>query len=362
MGRTLDQFADPAPTTSSWARTRSLWPDGPRVSALGLGTWALGGPSSAGDQPLGWGSRWDADEARRVVRAASDAGITLFDTADAYGAGTAERVLGDALGPLTGSRRDEVTIVSKWGNTIDEGSRQLTGQDPSPSYVRQALRASLDRLGTGHLDLYLLHLSGLDADRAAVLLGTLEDLVHEGLVRGYGWSTDDPGLAGSWVGQAEVRAMEFEVNVVHDAAEMIDLCQTAGLSGLVRGPLGHGLLTGAHPRGSRIEDLQDFRRRSPDWLTYFSDGRPDDELAMRAEAVQDVLRSDGRTLVQGALAWLWGRSEVLLPVPGARTVAQMQENAAALDKGPLTHEQMSEVAELLSESPKTTAYEPGQLP
>ena len=83
------------------------------------------GPSWAGEQPLGWGSHWDRDEAADVVRSAFDAGITLFDTADAYGAGTAERLLGEVLH----NPRDEVVLVSKWGNTIDEASRQLTGQD-----------------------------------------------------------------------------------------------------------------------------------------------------------------------------------------------------------------------------------------
>lgn len=284
-----------------------------------------------------------------VVKAAHAAGITLYDTADAYGAGTAERVLGDALGPLRGHRREELTIVSKWGNTIDEASRQLTGQDSSPGYVRHALQQSLSRLGTDYLDVYLLHLSGLEPQRAAGLLETLQQLVKEGTIRGYGWSTDDPELAASWANQPGVTAMEFEVNVVHDATELINLCQTENLPALTRGPLAHGLLTGSHPRGSQIDDLQDFRRRSPDWLVYFNEGRPDKVLSTRAEAVQEILRSGGRTMTQGALAWLWARSPVLVPVPGARTISQAHENAKALDHGPLTEAQMAEIATLLSE-------------
>ncbi len=331
-------------TTTTTSTHRELWAGGPVTSALGLGTWALGGPSTAGDQPLGWGSAYDPEEAAAVVRAAFDAGITLFDTADAYGAGTAERLLGEVLA----GRREEVVLVSKWGNTIDERARALTGQDAGPAYVRTALQASLRRLRTDHLDLYLLHLSDLPVAEAADLLAALEGLVAEGLVRGYGWSTDDPGLAASWAGQPGFRAVEFEVNVVRDAPEMIALAEAHHLPALARGPLGTGLLTGAHPVGSRIVDEGDFRYRSPDWLHYFHDGRPDPELTRRLEAVTDVLTAGGRTLAQGALAWLWARSPVLIPIPGARTTAQVRENAATLHQGPLTPGQVREVDDLLT--------------
>ena len=139
---------------------------------MGLGTWALAGPMAAGDQPLGWGGSFDPAAAADVLRAAFDAGITLYDTADAYGAGAAEPLIGQTLS----ARRDEITLISKWGNTIDEGARQLTGQDPSPAHVRQALEATLRRLRTEHLDLYLLHLSDLGADVAEQLLGSLQEL------------------------------------------------------------------------------------------------------------------------------------------------------------------------------------------
>ncbi|MFL4908201.1 aldo/keto reductase [Streptomyces sp. MMS24-I2-30] len=322
---------------------RILFPGGPEVSALGLGTWALGGPSAAGTQPLGWGARYDRAEAADVFRAAFDSGITLYDTADAYGTGTAERLIGETLS----GKRDQITLVSKWGNTIDEEARQLTGQNAAPGYVRAALQASLRRLRTDHIDLYLLHLSGLPVSEAAELLGTLQELVVEGGIRAYGWSTDDLELAAAWQGQPGFGGLEFEINVVHDAPALVELCETHGVPGLARGPLGTGLLTGAHPAGSRITDEQDFRRVSPEWLNYFRDGQPVPELAEALEAVQHVLTSGGRTLAQGALAWLWARSPTLIPIPGARTVAQVKENAAAMEHGPLAGEQMREIDALL---------------
>ncbi|GHJ39696.1 aldo/keto reductase [Streptomyces sp. TS71-3] len=322
---------------------RSLVAGGAEVSALGLGTWALGGPSAAGPQPLGWGARYDRAEAADVFRAAFDSGITLYDTADAYGTGTAERLIGETLS----GKRDEITLVSKWGNIIDEDARQLTGQDATPGYVRQALEASLRRMRTDRLDLYLLHLSGLPVAEADELLGTLQDLVAEGKLRAYGWSTDEPDLAAAWVGKPGFGGLEFEINVVHDAPALVELCESHGVPALARGPLGTGLLTGSYPLGTRITDEEDFRRRSPEWLNYFQDGYPVKELATALEAVRHILTSEGRTLAQGALAWLWARSPSLIPIPGARTVAQVRENAAAMERGPLTAGQMREIDVLL---------------
>ena len=137
-------------------QTRPLGRTGIEVSPLGLGTWALGGPFWSGDKPLGWGETDDA-ESLRVLHAAPDAGITLIDTADAYGTGHAERLVARAIA----GRRDRMVIATKWGNTIAEEQRQLTGVDASPAYARTALDASLRRLDTDWVDLYLLHLADL---------------------------------------------------------------------------------------------------------------------------------------------------------------------------------------------------------
>ena len=239
---------------------RLLYTNGPSVSAIGMGTWATGGPSSFGDQPLGWGSSWTRDGAVAVLRAAFDAGVTVFDTADAYGAGTAERLIGDALHSV----RDQVAIVTKWGNLVDEPNRQLVGVDPSPAYVRIALDASLARLRTDHVDLYLLHLSGLPAHQAADLLGVLQGLVVEGKIGAYGWSTDDPSLAVSWIGQPGFGAIEFEANVVNDAPDLVTICHDHDLSGLVRGPLAPACSAAATPQAheSPTSTTSDFDRRT----------------------------------------------------------------------------------------------------
>jgi aryl-alcohol dehydrogenase-like predicted oxidoreductase len=171
--------------------TRTLGRSGIEVSALGFGCWAIGGEWQDPDgQPLGWG-KVDDEESVRAVRRALDLGVTFFDTADTYGAGHSERVLGRALG----KRRDDVVVATKWGNVFDEDTRTRTGGDDTPAYARRALTASLTRLGADHVDLYQLHLSDADPERAAELRDVCEEFVREGLIRAYAWSTDDPARA-----------------------------------------------------------------------------------------------------------------------------------------------------------------------
>ena len=317
------------------------------VSPVGMGTWAIGGPFRSGDQPLGWGVDWDREEAKRALRAAFDSGITVFDTADAYGAGEAERLVGEALGSV----REEIAIISKWGNVVDEPGRQLLGTDASPGYVRTALEASLRRLGTEHVDLYLLHLSGLPVAEAESLLSPLQRLLEDGLIGAYGWSTDEPELAAAWLGQSGFGAVEFEINALRDAPALVAVSEAHDLTALARGPLATGLLGGAYRSGSLVEDEYDLRKRAPEWLNYFVDGRPVGAYAQRLDAIAEILQSGGRTLAQGALCWVLARSPQLIPIPGAKTVAQAVENADAMRFGPLDAAQMAEIERLTAAVP-----------
>ncbi|GAB2840922.1 aldo/keto reductase [Streptomyces deserti] len=323
--------------------TRTLGRTGIEVSALGFGCWAIGGEWQSTDgQPLGWG-RVDDEESVRAIRRALDLGVTFFDTADTYGTGHSERLLGRALG----TRRDEVLLATKWGNVFDEETRTLTGSDDSPAYVRRALTASLRRLGTDYVDLYQFHLADADPERAAQLRDVCEELVREGLIRAYAWSTDDPARAAVFAKGPNCAAVQHSANVLQDAPEMLRLCEEADLAGVVRSPLAMGLLTGKYAAGRAPGD-GDIRSRPPAWLQGFGDGTgADPQWLARIDALKDVLTSGGRTLAQGALAWLWARSPRTVPIPGFRSVAQAEENAGALEKGPLTVEQMREVERIL---------------
>lgn len=329
--------------TNTGISTRTLGRSGIEVSALGFGCWAIGGEwQDADGQPLGWG-KVDDEESVRAVRRALDLGVTFFDTADTYGAGHSERILGRALG----TRRDEVVVATKWGNLFDEDTRTSTGQDDTPEYARRALTASLRRLGTDHVDLYQLHISDADPKRAAELRDACEEFVAEGLVRAYAWSTDDPDRAAVFAEGEHCTAVQHALNVLQDAPRLIALCEELNLASVNRSPLAMGLLSGRHTAG-RVLEAGDIRNTPPAWLPGFKrDAGADEDWLARVEALRDVLTSGGRTPAQGALAWLWARSPRTVPIPGFRTVAQAEENAGALAHGPLTVGQLTEVDRLL---------------
>lgn len=312
-------------------RTRRLGRSNLAVSALGMGCWAIGGAMAAGDQPLGYAGTDDTTSRVAIARAV-DLGVTLFDTADAYGAGHSETMLGAAL-----ARYPDVLVATKFGNTFDEKSRQLTGVDVSAAYVRRALSASQRRLRRDHVDLYQLHTADVSAAQAADLVAVLEDLVDEGSIRWWGVSTDDPATAELFAPGPHCTAMQLQLNVFDDNVAMLALCAEHDLAALCRSPLAMGLLGGRYPAGSVLPP-DDIRGRQPDWLRWFTDGHPDPAFLSRLDTVRGALTSDGRTLAQGALGWIWSHDERAIPLPGFRDTIQVEENATALDHGALSAE------------------------
>lgn len=309
---------------------------------LGMGCWAIGGLFWAGDTPQGWGEV-DDNESIRAIHAALDRGIDFFDTANVYGAGHSERVLGRALE----GKRSRVVIATKFNAVFDEESRQVTGADPSPSGIRKACEESLRRLGTDYIDLYQFHDNGFPADRALPVRDTLEALVASGKIRAYGWSTDFADRAELFSQGSSCAAIQCQLNVLDDNKAVLAVCEERGLAAINRGPLAMGLLTGKYGSETRVSPDDVRGERSPEWMKYFSGGFPSPEWLVRRDAVCEILASAGRTLAQGALAWLWARSACTIPIPGFRTVAQVEENAGAMQFGPLSHAQMRQIDELL---------------
>jgi len=324
------------------AMTRTLGRLGVEVSALGMGCWAIGGPFWRGETPLGWGKVDDA-ESTRAIHKALDLGVTFFDTADVYGAGHSERVLGEALG----RRRQGVVIATKFNSVFDENTRQVTGEDASARYVREACAASLRRLQTDYIDLYQFHNNGYPAEDAPAVRDALEALVTEGKIRAYGWSTDFPDRAEVFAAGPHCASIQFQLNVLADNAAVIAVCEKHGLAAINRGPLAMGLLTGKYTAESRPADDDVRGVKAPEWMGFFKNGMPGPDWLRKRDAVRQVLESGGRTLAQGALAWLWARSSRTIPIPGFRTVAQVEENAGALSKGPLSRDQTAEIFRIL---------------
>jgi len=321
---------------------RTLGRSGIEISALGMGCWAIGGPFWSGETPLGWGAVDDA-ESIRAAHAALNLGVNFFDTANVYGAGHSEEVLGRAFA----GRRSEVVIATKFNAVFDPVTRQVTGDDATPAGIRAACAASLHRLQCDYLDLYQFHDNGFPADRAEPVRDTLEALVAEGQIRSYGWSTDYPDRAAVFARGPKCTAIQFQLNVLDDNPAVIALCEQHNLAAINRGPLAMGVLTGKYTAETQPSADDVRSAKSPDWMKYFTHGKPSPAFLARRDSIREILRSNGRTLAQGALAWLWARSPQTIPIPGFRTVGQVQENCGALAFGPLNAGQMEEIARLL---------------
>lgn len=304
------------------------------VGAVGAGCWALGGPGivrldDGATVPFGYGTI-DEDEAQRAVRALLDAGVTLFDTAANYGAGRSEELLGRALG----ADRHRVVLATKFGSLVDDGAH--VGSSAEVAHLRRSLEGSLRRLGTDHVDLLQLHWGDAPTADAVALVPTLEELVDEGKVRWYGWSTDDPHRAAALAAGPHCATVQHALNVLRDAPEMLATCDAHDLASLDKNPLESGFLTG---------------KFSPTTVLPADDGRagwdfssaPVRGLLAVVDDLRDVLTVGGRTMAQGALAWILARSPRTVPLPGFKTVAQATENAAVLVSGPLTAAEAADV-------------------
>ena len=320
---------------------RMLGGSGIFVSPLGLGGWAIGGPFTLDGHQDGWGQVDDAESIRAIHRAV-DLGVTLFDTADAYGTGHSEEVLGKALKEL----RHDVVIATKGGFTYDREQRALIGQDWSPAYIRRALEASLKRLCTDYVDLYQLHTGYIPDEAVEPVFLEMERMKQEGKLRAYGWSTYTREKVDLFAAKTRGTVIQTKANVFSYDAEAISACENHGFACLNNSPLAMGFLSGKFSQATHFE-TDDVRASAFDWTEYFEDGKPKPEFLARMARVRDVLTSGGRTAVQGALAWLWAKSEVNIPIPGFKTLAQAEENARAMAFGPLSGEQLLQIDEAL---------------
>ncbi|TDU86608.1 aryl-alcohol dehydrogenase-like predicted oxidoreductase [Kribbella voronezhensis] len=333
--------------TKTTTTERRLGRDGRTTSALGVGCWAIGGQWESSGRPAGWGEV-DDEVSVRMIHTAVDAGIRLLDTADVYGTGHSELVVGRALKQLPASVRAEVTVATKFGNLFDEATRKASGQDVTPAAIRRACEGSLRRLGVEALDLYQLHGGADTPAEVEDVVATLEKLVAEGKVKDFGTSVDAPAVIAAF-GKSTAVSVQSQLNVFGHNPEVLGTAHEHGLAVLARTPLAMGLLTGKYNLSNRPSE-NDVRRDTP-WWTYFDDDAMADWLG-RLEAVREILTTDGRTLTQGALAYLWALDPAIIPLPGARTPEQVAEHAAAIGFGPLADADRQQIDELLADSPE----------
>ena len=182
------------------------------------------------------------------------------------------------------------------------------------------------------------------------IFAELDRHVDAGKLREYGWSTDyaDSALAAS--SRQNFKAVEFAMNVFFDAPRMQKVTQDQNLLSLIRSPLAMGLLSGKYDTNT-VMPTNDIRASRETWMEYFQDGKANTEFMRTLAAVRELLMTDGRTLVQGALGWIWGQSNSNIPIPGARTEDQIFGIAEALSFGALPVPVMDEIEGLIERNP-----------
>jgi aryl-alcohol dehydrogenase-like predicted oxidoreductase len=327
--------------------TRSLGAGGRQLSAVGVGTWALGGPFTFDGRDAGWGEVDDA-ESISALHAAIDAGVTLIDTAPAYGTGHSELVVGRALAALPATVRESIAVATKFGLRISESQRIGGGNDVRPEAIRTECEASLRRLGLDAVDLYQLHGGAETVVAAEDVVATCEELLAEGKIKSFGTSQDDAETMAVFARSSCV-AVQTQVNVFGWTEATLDAAHTHGWAVLARSPLAMCMLSGKYDVTNR-PSVGDVRLDTPWWDYFDADTMPG--WLHRLNAVRELLSVGGRTLVQGALGYLLAIDPSIIPLPGIRTVQQARENASVLAVGPLPQLETAEITALLTDSPE----------
>jgi aryl-alcohol dehydrogenase-like predicted oxidoreductase len=282
-----------------------------------------------------------SDEAESIatLHRALDLGMTFWDTADMYGSGENERLLAKVLA----DRRDEVVLATKFGNVRGPGG-SFAGIDGRPEYVKAACDASLERLGVEQIDLYYQHRVDPKVPIEETV-GAMAELVAEGKVRYLGLSEAAAGTVRRAAAVHPIAALQTEYSLwTRDVeAGILPTCRELGIALVAYSPLGRGFLTG---RFRSPDDLapDDFRRNNP----RFQGENFKSNLAL-ADRVREFAERKGCTPAQLALAWLLAQGPDVVPIPGTRTIARLEENAAAANVT-LSAEELGEIAGALPEA------------
>jgi len=323
---------------------RRLGATGPEIGVMGLGCWAIGGPVIRDDgHTIGWGSV-DDDESVAAIERGLDLGVTLFDTANVYGRGHSETLVGQTL-----RGHDEVFVATKFGFTVGDEGDATDKLRVQPAEIRAACEASLRRLGRDRIDLYQLHVGILPDAAADAAADTLEELQSQGLIRHFGWSSDAAPQAARWAARGTCAAVQIACNVLEDKPEFFELCEKTSMTALIRSPLASGFLSGKYGPDSRLP-ADDWRAQETalGWGDMFRpDGSAEPRWLAKLDALREVLTDGGRSLVQGAIGWLWARSPAAVPIPGFKTPAQVEENVGAIRFGPLPAGHLRRIDEIL---------------
>jgi aryl-alcohol dehydrogenase-like predicted oxidoreductase len=293
-------------------QTRTLGHSGLKVSALGFGCMGLN---------FGYGPGPGKQEAIALIREAFDAGVTFFDTAEAYGPWANEELVGQALAPYRG----QVVIATKF-NMLFDADGKPQGQISRPDQVRSAAEGSLRRLGVETLDLYYLHRVN-PAVPIEEIAGAVASLVADGKVRNFGMSEAAAATVRRAHAVQPVTAVQSEYSLWwrRPEEEVLATCEELGIGFVPYSPLGKGFLTGTIDQTTTFA-ANDIRTTIP----RFSEQARQANHAL-VERVSVIAARKGATAGQVALAWLLAQKPWIVPIPGTRKLHRLEENIAAAD-------------------------------
>lgn len=285
------------------------------ISVLGLGCMSLG---------------TDAKKAQDIIHAALDEGINYFDTADLYDFCENEQIVGKALKSV----RDKVIIATKAGNRWSE-NKDSWYWDPSKKHIKEAVKASLSRLGTDYIDLYQLH-GGTIEDPIDETIEAFEELNQEGLIRYYGISSIRPNVIREYVNVSNIVSVMIQYSMLdrRPEEEVLPLLEKQGISAVTRGPLAKGLLSEKMLEKASEKGYQDYKLN---------------ELQETIPQLRETL-SHKRSMTEIALKYNLANPAVSSVIAGASSIMQVKENAKAVQGNPLSEDELSLIKSITKKS------------
>lgn len=281
------------------------------VSEIGLGTMSLG---------------TDRDKAISLIHEALDNGVTFIDTADLYNFGLNEEIVGEALR----DRRDSVVLATKAGNHFEEG-KEGWYWDPSKKHIKGALKDSLRRLKTDHIDLFQLH-GGTMEDPIDETIEAFEELKSEGLIIEYGISSIRPNVIREFVKKSSIASVMMQYSILdrRPEEEMLDLLHDNNISVIARGPLAKGMLTDQYEEKTKEDGFLDYSKF---------------DVLETAKQLHEI-KGDRRNLTQTALKYALAHPAVATVIPGASRSEQLLANITAQNAPDLTVEEIKKIREV----------------